>query len=189
MVPVVPVLALWLPIVVAAVIVFVASSIIHMLLPYHRNDLRQVPREDDVMGALRGFEIPPGDYFMPRAGSMAAMKDPAFVEKQKQGPVAIMTVLPNGPSAMGGTFVLWFLYTVVVGAVVAYVTGHALGVGAAYRTVFKLAGATAFAGYALALPPFSIWYKRSWVTTCKSMFDGLVYALLTAGTFGWLWPR
>jgi hypothetical protein len=185
----VPVLSLWLPIVVAAVIVFVASSIIHMLLKYHANDLRQLPHEDEVMAALRGFDVPPGDYCMPRAGSMAAMKDPAFVAKMKQGPVAIMTVMPSGQTAMGGTFVLWFLYTVVVGCVVAYVTGHALGVGAAYRTVFKLAGATAFACYALALPPFSIWYKRSWVTTFKGMFDGLIYALLTAGTFGWLWPR
>ncbi|HVR10569.1 MAG TPA: hypothetical protein VMW75_21165 [Thermoanaerobaculia bacterium] len=185
----VPVLSLWWPIVLAAVFVFLASTIIHMLLRYHANDMRQLPREDEAMAALRPLEIPPGDYFMPRAGSMAAMKDPAFVEKMKAGPVAIMTVLPNGPSAMGGTFVLWFLYTVVVGGVVAYVTGHALGIGATYRTVFKLAGATAFAGYALALPPFSIWYKRSWVTTFKGMFDGLIYALLTAGTFGWLWPR
>jgi len=185
----VPVLSLWLPIVLAAVIVFVASTIIHMLLRYHASDLRQLPHEDDVMAALRGFDVPPGDYCMPRAGSMAAMKDPAFVEKMKAGPVAIMTVMPSGPSAMGGTFVLWFLYTVVVGGVVAYVTGHALPPGTPYRGVFKLAGATAFAAYALALPPFSIWYKRSWVTTFKGMFDGLVYALLTAGTFGWLWPR
>jgi hypothetical protein len=183
------VLSLWLPILVAAVFVFVASSIIHMLLPYHRNDLRQLPKEDEVMASLRGFEIPPGDYCMPRAGSMAAMKDPAFAAKMQQGPVAIMTVMPNGPSAMGGTFVLWFLYCVVVGGVVAYVTGHALPVGAPYRAVFKLAGATAFAAYAMALPPFSIWYKRSWATTLKGMFDGLIYALLTAGTFGWLWPR
>src|SRR5579864_685276 len=108
----VPVLSLWLPIVLAAVIVFVASTIIHMLLRYHASDLRQLPHEDDVMAALRGFDVPPGDYCMPRAGSMAAMKDPAFVEKMKAGPVAIMTVMPSGPSAMGGTFVLWFLYTV-----------------------------------------------------------------------------
>jgi hypothetical protein len=188
MVPV-PVLSLWWPILVAAVIVFVASTLIHMVLPYHRNDLRQLPKEDEVMAALRGFDVPPGDYCMPRAPSMAAMKDPAFQAKMKAGPVAIMTVMPNGPSAMGGTFVLWFLYLIVVGAVVAYVTGHAVPAGTAYRTVFKFAGATAFASYALALPPFSIWYRRNWGTTLKGMFDGLIYALLTAGTFGWLWPR
>jgi len=45
-----------------------------------------------------------------------------------------------------------------------------------------------FGGYALALLQNSIWYKRAWNFTLKSMADGLVYALLTAGTFGWLWP-
>jgi hypothetical protein len=35
----------------------------------------------------------------------------------------------------------------------------------------------------------SIWYSRAWINTIKSTIDGLIYALLTAGTFGWLWPR
>ncbi|MBV8199907.1 MAG: hypothetical protein JOZ15_04715 [Acidobacteria bacterium] len=182
------VLSLCWPILVAAVFVFGASAIIHMVLPIHRNDLRQLPKEDEVMAALRGFDIPPGDYGMPRATSMSAMKDPAFAAKMKQGPVAVMTFM-SGSMAMGGSFVQWFLYCVVVGGVVAYVTGHTLPVGTGYRAVFKIAGATAFACYAMALPPFSIWYKRNWITTLKGMFDGLIYALLTAGTFGWLWPR
>src|SRR6266851_8791731 len=38
--------ALWLPIVLSAVIVFVASSIMYMLLPYHRSDYRKLPEED-----------------------------------------------------------------------------------------------------------------------------------------------
>jgi len=25
--------------------------------------------------------------------------------------------------------------------------------------------------------------------TIKEVVDGLIYGLLTAGTFGWLWPR
>ena len=70
----VPLTALWLPIVLSAVIVFVASSIMHMVLPYHRGDLRKVPKEDEVMEALRKFNIPPGDYGLPHPGSMAGMK-------------------------------------------------------------------------------------------------------------------
>jgi hypothetical protein len=54
--------------------------------------------------------------------------------------------------------------------------------------VFRVVGTTAFMGYALGLWQMSIWYKRSAVTTLKSTFDGLVYACLTAGAFGWLWP-
>ena len=55
--------------------------------------------------------------------------------------------------------------------------------------MFRFVGVTAFLAYAAALWPMSIWYRRSWLTTFKGTVDGLVYALLTAGTFGWLWPR
>jgi hypothetical protein len=186
----VPVWSLWIPIVVSAVFVYVASTIIHMFLPWHRGDLRKLPQEDAVMGALRPFDIPPGDYGIPVAGSMAAMREPAFKEKMKAGPVAFMTVLPSGLPAMGSNLAFWFLYTLAVGIFTAYVTGHALPAGPGlYRAVFRFAGCTAFACYAGALPAFSIWYRRSWLTTCKAIIDGLVYGGLTAGTFGWLWPN
>jgi len=182
-------LSLWAPIILSAIIVFVASFVMHMVLPYHRGDLRKVPNEDEVMESLRKFNIPPGDYAIPCGGSPDAMKNPEFIEKMKAGPVILMTVGPSGPPAMGASLVLWFLYSIVVATVAAYITGHALPAGAHYLRVFQVAGCTAFAGYSLALLQNSIWYKRNWATTLKSMFDGLIYALLTAGTFGWLWPR
>jgi hypothetical protein len=185
----VSVLLLWKPILLSAVFVFVASSIIHMVLGYHGRDLRRVPREDEVMDALRRFDIPPGDYGMPLAGSMAAMKDPAFIAKMKSGPVAFMTFMPSGPPAMGSSLILWFVYTVLVSVLAAYIACHALQPGALYPAVFRIVGAAAFASYSLGLFPNSIWYRRNWGTTLLSMFDGLIYALLTAGTFGWLWPR
>ena len=52
-----------------------------------------------------------------------------------------------------------------------------------------MAGATAFLGYSLALIQESIWKGQTWGVTFKHVFDGLIYGLLTAGTFGWLWPR
>lgn len=185
----VPVMTLWLPILLSAVIVFVASSIIHMALPYHKNDLRKLPRQDEIREALRPFAIPPGDYCMPRPDSPAEMKKPEFLEKYKAGPVALITVLPSGPPTMAASLVLWFLYCVVVGVFAAYIAGRALSAGAYYLQVFRFAGCTAFLGYSLALLQSSIWYKRNWGTTILSMFDGLLYGLLTAGTFGWLWPR
>ncbi|MFH1573104.1 MAG: hypothetical protein ABIG68_03930 [Acidobacteriota bacterium] len=184
----VPVVSLWIPILLSAVIVFVVSSIIHMVLPYHRNDFGKVPREDEVMGALRKFAIPPGDYVMPCAGSPKEMGTREFVEKTTKGPVAFITVMPSGPPSMAMSLAFWFVYSVVVGIFAAYIAGRALGPGAHYLAVFRFAGCTAFLGYALALWQNTIWYKRSWSTTFKSTFDGLVYALLTAGTFGWLWP-
>jgi len=185
----VPLVSLWMPIVLSAVIVFVASSIIHMVLPFHRNDMRRAEKEDEVREALRRFNIPPGDYFIPLAGSMAEMKKPEFIEKMKAGPVLFMTVVPNGPPSMGVSLVLWFLYSVLVSVFAAYIAGRARPEGASYLAVFRFAGCTAFAAYSLALLQNSIWKKLNWGTTIKSMVDGLVYALLTAGTFGWLWPR
>jgi hypothetical protein len=184
-----PVFLLWLPILLSAVIVFVVSSIIHMATPWHKSDYSTVPDEDRLMDALRPFAVPPGDYMIPRPATTEEMRTPAFKEKVRRGPVVIATFLPNGMMTMGKSLVLWFVYCVVVGLFAAYVAGSALPPGAHYLKVFQLVGATAFAGYALAQWPFSIWYRRSWITTIKGSIDGLIFALLTAGTTGWLWPR
>lgn len=184
------VLALWLPILVAAVLVFVASSIIHMFLPYHKTDFGKVPDEDGVMDAMRGFNIPAGDYVVPHAGTAEVMKSEEFQEKAKKGPAWFMTVLPDGdPFAMGSQLAQWFVYCLIVGVFAAYIAGRALGAGAEYLTVFRFAGCTAFVGYALAHMQRSIWYKQAWSTTLKNMFDGLIYGFLTAGSFAWLWPE
>ncbi len=181
--------SLWLPILLSAVIVFVVSSIIHMALPWHKSDYPRLANEDKVMDALRPLALPPGDYMMPCPSSMQEMRSPGFLDKRNKGPVLVMTVFPNGPVAMGPQLIQWFLYAVVVGVFAAYVAGRALPVGAPYLQVFRFAGVTAFVGYALALWQMTIWYRRSWLTTLKSTVDGLIYGLLTAGTFGWLWPR
>ena len=120
--------ALLLPIVLSAVIVFVASFVMHMLLTYHRSDYRQLPDEDKLLGALRGTKITPGlyvfPYYLPKD-----MKSPAAIEKYKQGPVGRMSIIPSGPPAMPKYLVLWFLYSLVVGFFVAYLTGRVLGRG------------------------------------------------------------
>lgn len=181
--------SLVMPILVSAVIVFVVSSIIHMMLPYHRTDFRKLPNEDEALEALRRLNIPPGDYLAPHPGSAEGMKKPEFIEKTNKGPIALMTLAPGGPPAMGTSLSLWFLYSVVVSVFAGYLTGRTLPAGAHYLPVFRVVGTSAFMGYSLALLQQSIWYKKDWGTTMKSVFDGLVYALLTAGTFGWLWPR
>ena len=181
--------ALWLPILLSAVMVFVASSLIHMALPWHKSDYPKLPNEDRVMEALRPLAIPPGDYMMPCAQSAQEMRSPEFAEKLQKGPVVVLTVFPSGPMSMGRNLILWFLYSVVVSFLAAYVAGRALPAGAPYLSVFRFAGTTAFIGYAIALWQLTIWYRRSWLTTLKSNIDGLLYALLTAGSFGWLWPR
>jgi hypothetical protein len=184
-----PLTALWLPILVSAVIVFVMSSIIHMATPWHKNDYPKMPHEDEVMDALRPLGIPPGDYMVPRATTHDAMRSPEFAEKLRKGPVMIVTMLPTGPFSMGRNLGLWFVYLVVVGTFAACVAGRSLAAGADYRSVFHSVAVTAFLGYTVALWQMWIWYRRSLSITVKATIDGLVYALLTAGTFGWLWPR
>jgi hypothetical protein len=173
----------------SSVVVFILSSIIHMALPWHKGDYRRVPDEDRFRDAIGPMAIPPGDYMVPRASSMKEMRSPGFVEKMSKGPVLMLTVMPNGPASMASSLVLWFLYSAVVGLFAAYIAGRALPAGAPYLSVFRFAGATAFLGYSAALWQMSIWYRRPWSTTIKTTVDGLIYALFTAGVFGWLWPR
>lgn len=183
-----PTTALWLPIVLSAVIVFIASSVIHMATPWHKGDFPAPPRQDDLQAALRPFNIPPGDYALPRAANMKAMQEPEFQEKLRQGPVLHMTVMPNGPFTMGTQLFQWFVYAVVVSFFAAYVTGRAVDAGAEYMQVFQMTSVTAFAGYALALWQGTIWYKRGVGLTLRSTIDGGIYAMLTGGVFGWMWP-
>ncbi|HEY2341115.1 MAG TPA: hypothetical protein VGH75_11340 [Steroidobacteraceae bacterium] len=181
--------SLWLPILVSAVIVFVASSVIHMGPFWHRGDFASMPRESEVLGALRPLAIPPGDYFIPRASGMQEMRSAEFKDKMRQGPVAVLTVMPNGMLSMRRSLVQWFVFLVVVSIFCAYIAGRTLPGGTPYLRVFQIVGATAFIGYALALCELSIWYRRSWSLTLKAALDGLIYGALTGGTFGWLWPH
>ena len=181
--------ALWLPILLSSVFVFVVSSILHMAIPWHKSDYAKVPNEDRVRESLRGMAIPPGDYMMPHCSSSQEMKSPEFAEKMKQGPIVVMTVMPPGPINIVPNLVQWFVYTLVIGVFAAYVAGRALPAGAEYLAVFRFAGVTAFAAYSLALTQASIWNGRAWGTTMKHLVDGLIYGLVTAGTFGWLWPQ
>jgi hypothetical protein len=181
--------ALWLPILVSAVIVFLASSVIHMTPLWHKSDFPRMPREAEVLEALQPLAIPPGDYFIPRAGGMKEMRTPEFKAKLARGPVAVMTVMPNGMINMNRSLAQWFVYLIVVGIFSAYVACITLPVGTAYPRVFRLVFTVAFMGYALALAQVSIWYRRAWSLTLKLLLDGVIYAALAAGTFGWLWPR
>ena len=181
--------ALWLPILLSAVIVFVVSSIIHIATPWHKGDYRKMADEDKAMDSLRPLALPPGDYMVPRPPSAQEMRSPDFVEKMNKGPVLVLTVMPSGPVQMTKSLVLWFLYSAVVGFFAAYVASRALPVGAPQARVFQLVGVTAFVGYSVALWQMSIWYRRAWGTTVRATIDGLIYALLTASIFAWLWPR
>src|SRR5713101_7077650 len=184
----VPLTAFWLPILLSAVIVFVASSIMHMVLPYHRSDYRALPDEDKLMTVLRGAGLTRGLYIFPYC-THKDMKSPALQEKYKQGPVGMMTIFPSAPPAMPKFLGMWFAYCLLIGLFVAYLTGRTVMPGAHYLAVFRVAGTAAFLAYGLGPLVNGIWKGQPWSMVLKESFDGLVYALLTAFTFGWLWPQ
>ncbi len=157
--------ALWLPILLSSVIVFVVSSVIHMAPLWHKNDYPRLANEDQVLDALRSAALPPGDYLMPRPASREAMRSPEFAEKLKRGPILMMTVMASGGFSMAKNMVSWFVYVCVVGILSAYVAGRALPVGAPYPHVFRFAGTTAFIAYSAALWQMSIWLNCRSIAT------------------------
>jgi hypothetical protein len=184
----VPLAVLWLPIVLSAVIIFVASSLMHMLLKYHQSDYSQLPDEDKILAALRPANLKRGLYIFPFC-THKDMKSPALIEKYKQGPVGFLNIMPNGQPAMPKFLIQWFVYCLLIGFFVAYLTAHTVAMGANYLVVFRVAGTAAFLAYGLGHVSNGIWKGQMWGSVIKEVIDGLVYALLTAGTFGWLWPR
>ena len=184
----VPISALWLPIVLSAIFVFIASSILHMVVQYHRSDYKALPEEEKALATLRGMGLKRGLYVFPFC-THKEMNSPAMVERFKQGPVGMITVLPSGPPAMPKFLVQWFVYCVIIGFFVAYLTGHTVRPGAPYLAVFRVAGTAGFMGYGLGHLSDGIWKGQPWSMTIKEVADGLLYGLLTAGTCGWLWPH
>jgi hypothetical protein len=159
-----------------------------LFLPYHKSDFKKLPAEDKVREDLGKSNIPPGEYMFPDASDSKERNSQEFKDKLNNGPVGIMTIFPGGGFNMGSSLVWWFVYCLIVEIFAAYITGRALARGTYFLPVFRFAATTAFIGYSLALMQDSIWYRRSWATTFKSMFDGLIYALCTGVVFGWLWP-
>ncbi len=179
---------LWLPILLSSVFVFIVSSIMHMAIPIHKGDYKKLPEEEKILEAMRTHGVSPGQYAFPRADSMKEMGTPEMIEKCEKGPVGFITVVRSGKPGMGKSLVQWFLYSVLISIFVGYVAKLALAAGADYGTVFRVTGTIAILAYGVGQFHDSIWKGQPWGITMKFLFDGVVYGLVTAGTFGWLWP-
>jgi hypothetical protein len=183
------ILGAMLPIVVSAVLVFILSAIIHMVLKYHNSDYKKLPNEDAARAAIRSGNPEPLQYIFPYAAEMKECGSPEMQQKFAEGPVGVLYLRRPGPPTTGPALTQWFLFTLVVSLFVAYVAALAIPLGAEYLHVFRIVGAAAFLAYAVGPIPASIWTGKPWAVAAKEVFDGLLYALVTAGTFGWLWPR
>lgn len=179
--------SLWLPILLSAVLTWVAAAVVWMMLPHHRSDFRAFGNEDAVREAMGSTDPSPGHYDLPHVASRDAMDDPEFERKVEEGPVAFVRVLDGMPD-MGKQLTLYFVYCLAVGLVTAYVAGRTLPAGAEYLEVFRVTGTVSWLAFGWAYPVDAIWFGRPWGETAKHVLDALLYGLLTAGVFGWLWP-
>lgn len=179
---------LLLPALAAAVAVFFASSVIHMVLKLHNPDYKKLPNEDEVRDAIRKGGAGPGQYILPHCNDPKQQADPAMVRKYEEGPNGVLYVGPRGVIKLGPFLGKWFAYTIVLGLVAGYVAKSVLVKGAEFSHVFQVVGAAAWLGYSFQSPSDSIWKCKPWTVTFRGFFDGLVYAALTGACFGWLWP-
>ncbi|HIF22042.1 MAG TPA: hypothetical protein EYQ27_09080 [Gemmatimonadetes bacterium] len=180
---------LLLPILVSSIVVFFVSSLFHMVLPIHKNDYKQIPGEDDVRAAIRNANVPPGEYMLPCPKDMKDCQSPEILAKMNEGPVGVVIIRPNGPMQMGKALLQWFIYSLVVGFVAAYVASFTISAGAEYSLVFRVTGTIAIAIYALSNVMESIWKGVSWKIALKFVGDGIAYGLVTGATLAWLWPE
>jgi hypothetical protein len=181
--------SLVLPIVLSAVFVFIASSLVHMVFKYHASDYTRLPNEEAVRAALRSGNPAPAQYIIPYASGMKEMETPEMKQKFVEGPVAVLNLKRPGLYSMGRSLGQWFVFTLVVSLFVGYAAAHTVPEGAPYLEVFRVVGTIAFLAYAAGQVPAAIWMGKPWSVAWKEILDGLLYGLVTAGVFGWLWPR
>ncbi len=180
--------ALWLPIVLSTVFIFLASSIIHTVLPWHKSDWAGVPDEGGLRRALAPMAIAPGDYMVPHCTAMKEMGTPEFQAKLNEGPVMTMTVRPNGRASMAPMFIGWTIAVLLANLLIAGVAAAALAPGVGRHAIWHLTGLVALGTFGFGGWPESIWFGRKWSSAMKNTFDALIYAVIAALTFGWLWP-
>ena len=178
---------LWLPILLSAVFVFIASSLVHMVLKWHNSDYHGFSNEDEVRAAITKGTPAPGQYILPYCADHKDMGSEAMQAKMKEGPVGFMILRAPCPMNMGPMLFQWFLFCVLVSLFTALLLVHAVPAVATYKHVFHIAALAAFMAYAFAIIPMGIWWGQPWRSVAKGMLDGLIYAGVTAGTFGWLW--
>jgi hypothetical protein len=180
---------LWIPIVVSAVLIFVASSLIHMVFKWHNSEYRKLSNEEAVRATLRAGSLTPGQYAIPHCLDMKEMGSPEMTQKFVEGPIALITVRPSGPPKMGSALGLWFVYVLAICAIAAYVANKALPDGANFHMVGRLVGALSLLAFAGGSVQMGIWMGKPWSSVAKDVLDAIIYAVIAGAIFGWLWPR
>ena len=174
----------WQAVLLASVLVFFASAIVWMVMPWHKSDFSKVPDEDAARDALKGIQ--PGHYMIPHSTDPKDLEDETKKQKFIDGPVAYFNVQEAGIPQMGPKLLKIFLFYVFVSGLCAYVLNYFGKDDMSYLETFQLTGVVAWAAYGLGHVQDSVWFAKPWSITVKNILDAFIYALLTGGAFGWL---
>jgi hypothetical protein len=178
---------LWLPIVVSAVLVFVASSVIHMVVQWHKPEFHGFSNEDAVRAAINTGNAAPGQYIVPYCSDMKEIKTEPMQKKFQEGPIAYITLRTPGTPHMGGALGAWFALNVAIAVISAYLAAKTLPAGATAGQVCRVAGTLTFLAYGAGSIQMGIWMGKPWSSVAKDQLDAVIYAAITAGTFAFFW--
>lgn len=179
---------LWMPILLTAVLVFFASSLIHMVFKWHNSDYRKFDNEDEVRAAVRA-STPPGQYCFPHCVDMKDMASEEMMKKFTEGPIGFVTISPAGPPTMGKKLVQWFIYSLLIAAIAGCLTFGAYPAGnASAKAAGHMVGLISFLAYVGGSVQMGIWMGKPWGSVGKDALDGLIYGIVSALVFWWLWP-
>ena len=182
-------LSLWLPILLSAVVVFVISSLVHMVFKWHASDYSAFANEDAVRDAIRAGNPAPGRYVVPHCADMKDMGSEVMLKKYREGPVGHVTLLPNGAHNMGKYLGQWFLWSLVIAVMAAYLALRACGLDHAQAArAAKWVGSITFIAHGFGTVAESIWMGRPWSQSAKYLLDAALYAAGSGLVFFWLWP-
>ncbi len=180
---------LWIPIVLSAVLVFAASSLIHMVFKWHNSDYHKLANEDEVRAVIRKANPAPGQYVMPYCADPKEMGKPEMVEKFKEGPDGFLVLMKPAAPSMGKPLALWFLLNVLISLAAGYLASRTVPEGASFLAVCRTVGIVTFLAYAGGSVSQAIWMGKQPSSAAKEVLDAFIYGLLSAVAFGWLWPR
>jgi len=180
---------LWIPIVLSAVLIFIASSLVHMVFKWHNSEYGKLPDEDAVRAALNAGSPKPGLYVIPHCLDMKDMGTPEMQKKFVDGPVGFVTLRAPGPMKMGGALGGWFVYLLVVCTIAAYVARRSLPVNPDFHEVARVIAALSLLAYGAGSVQNGIWMGKPWSAVAKEVLDAIIYAAIAGTTFGLLWPH
>jgi hypothetical protein len=180
---------LWIPILLSAVLVFVASSLIHMVFKWHNSDYRKLANEDEVRAAIRSASPAPGQYIIPYCTDPKDMQKAEVQQKFKEGPVGFLTLRAPCAPSMGKPLTRWFLLNLIIAVVAGYLASKTVPVGASFLAVCRVVSLVAFLAYACGSLQNAIWMGKPRNSAAKEVLDAFIYGLVSALAFAWLWPR